>query len=419
MYQHRLSPFALTVAITVSAVGGGCNSPQSPTKTIKTVTQKGYALTLYDNSETLSQTSALNELGHVIGIRETMNEERTVYTQQYFFSDGTESIDIPILEGFTSTAVAALSDNDRVVGYASRPIGHPDGSLTAIVWEAKSRKLTDLGCFPGDETSHAQDISADGTRITGYTLGAKPARMRPCVWEFHEQEAKWVCEVLDTKEMYNPFLQSGTVVVSPNGDRIAACVTEGFDAAGNIDNALYVWERLEQGWSSRKLSEDYLRLHDMNNEGVIVGDQSAGAHRLPVIVSPEGKFTRIDLLPGDDSGIAHGINANGLVVGLSEDPVGPEGGPQAFLWEEGETRRIEFPAATEYSTALGINDRGQIVGLADFTFVKAHSDELAPASDSSGAAPDSDESQDGPLVKTLGYLRTPGEGSQTSVKTVK
>lgn len=410
--------FYLLLAACLILPCAGCTHTQQPSATaVKNVDASGYRLKVLDNSATLSQAARINAVGHVIGVREVMNEDKTIYRQQVFFSDGQQSIDIPLLEEFTNTSVAALSDNDRVVGYASRPMGHPDGSLTAIVWDAATRKLTNLGCFEGDETSHAQDISADGTRITGYTTGSNPARMRPCVWDYAAAEDDWNCQLLPAREDYNPFLQASSVLVSPDGKTIAACITENRDASGNIDNALYMWELKDESWQKRKLSDDYLRLSDLNNSGVIVGEVTSGVNRVPVRVSAEGEFLQIDLLADDVAGVAHGINEAGIIVGQSDDPSGPEGGPQAFIWQNGETKPLELLESTEFSAALGINDNLQVAGLADFVFDDEGGVSTTPVAELEAAAEATDEDQ--LLIRTLGFIRTPDEAATVSVESIK
>ena len=100
-------------------------------------------------------------------------------------------------------------------------------------------------------------------------------------------------------------------------------------------------------------------------------------------------------MPCDISGEASDINNQGIVVGFSDDPPGPEGGPQAFTWQNGKTRPLEIPGENVFSMALGINDHGQIVGLAD---VVLPSDSQADTK--SDAADDDTEAN----VKTLGFV---------------
>jgi uncharacterized membrane protein len=331
--------------------------------TVPPTTAGEWDVDLIDNSDTLSQAIAINRSGAVIGVREKANADHTVFSMVYFFCDDKGSRDIPILEGYTNVEAEALSDQGLVVGFASRPIRGEGGSLTAMIWDSASGKVTNLGCPEGYVGSHAQDINADGTRITGYVTGAEPARMQPCLWTWKASEKQWDMEVLQTRHLYNPFIMTGGSVISPDGKRIAASCTYEF-INDRVISALYLWHETEEGWQQKLIRDSAFYLRDMNDAGLIAGVISKGVLRLPCYFDLDKKIKMIDLLPGDESGEACGVNAEGVIVGISDDPHGPVGGPQGFVWKAGQTTPLNLGDAP-FSSALGINDAGQIAGMVD------------------------------------------------------
>ena len=84
-------------------------------------------------------------------------------------------------------------------------------------------------------------------------------------------------------------------------------------------------------------------------DGQVVIWTDAGLSRLPI------------------SGVPHGINEAGVVVGAitSADPVGPT---HAFMWRQGVLTELH-PVAARSSAAFAINESGQIAGTVDSTAV--------------------------------------------------
>jgi probable HAF family extracellular repeat protein len=97
----------------------------------------------------------------------------------------------------------------------------------------------------------------------------------------------------------------------------------------------------------------------------MVAAYTTNGARVPVRIERNGDITQIELLKGDVAGEALGINAAGTVVGFSDDPSGPTGGPQPFVWRNGVTRLLELPETSQFGAATAINDRGQIAGMLD------------------------------------------------------
>jgi uncharacterized membrane protein len=317
---------------------------------------------IFNNSETLSMAIAINAHGSVIGSREIADEAKMLLFTRFFFSNCETSVDMPIPEQYTNVEATAISDNDWVVGYASRPFNTAGGSLHALVWKPLEDTCDFLPPAPGDSACHAQSISSDGRRITGYSTG--PQRLRPVLWSLAESQNEWQTTILPTSIEYNPYLMSSSLQISPDGKSIAGCCTEQI-LPGNIhDSSLYVWQQNSEGlWIQRLVHEEQIYVRDLNNQGEIVGSVLGINGRLPCLVMPDGQLRLLDLLPGDVSGDARGINASSQVVGWSDEPAGPEGGPRACLWSpDGRVQQIQV-SPIPYSMLYGINDSGQMAGM--------------------------------------------------------
>ncbi len=396
--------FSLLASLIVTSLLAGCPTFAQPGgMTVQSVDEENFALDIFDNSQTFSQALAINSTGQIIGFREVAEEAGAILSQEPFFMDGQRATRVPLLDGYTNTEVCALSDNGLVVGYASRPIGHPHGSLTGFVWDSKTGVMTRLPAAGKDRSCHAQSINAAGDRITGYTAGSEPSRMLPCVWSWSPFEKKWQVETLETIEDYNPYLMSSSVLISPDGQRIAACITVAVLPNNNYDSSLFQW-RLEEGeWKRQLISDDQMHLRSMNDAGQIAGVITRDSVRLPCAVDPSGKVTLIDLLPGDVSGEARGINSMGTIVGFSDDPPGVEGGPLAFVWKHGTTSELALPVGTTASAAFGINERGQVAGLLDVSVADVETN-------SKSEVADSEKAEEG--VRTLAFRWTPKGSGQ-------
>jgi uncharacterized membrane protein len=342
-----------------------------PELKVRKVTQGDYELEVFDNSTTFSQGLAINSGGAIIGQREVTNADLTIFSSEYFFTDGKQMSLLPSVEGYTNVEVQALSDTNLAVGLATRQIGNPDGSVIAIVWDTATGKTTKLPRPEDTIASHAQDITADGRRITGYATGE--GRLRPCVWTWDKETEKWTPQILPTMHEHNPYAMSSRVIISPNGKVIAACCT--FDLSqGVIDSSLFVWREVDGQWMRELLNDEQLHLRDINDSGMIVGSISDRlGHRQPRVIGADGKMQEIELLPGDESGEVWGINAEGIAVGFSDDPRGPVGGPEAFMWKDGKTTAINLGEGI-YSVASSINDAGYITGYVEVPPADADAD---------------------------------------------
>ncbi len=321
-----------------------------------------YELRMISNSPTYSQAIAINNNREIIGTREVTVGD--ISRMQNFFRTGEEELVIPTPNDFTNIEPEALSDSGVVVGYVSRPAGNPKGGIRGFAWNSKTKEMTILEPVAGDTSSNAQDISADGSRITGYCTGSEPPRVRPCVWQWNATSKQYEPQILSTKLDMNPFVQGARVVISPNGKRIASCITEVQLSEFVFDSSLVVWNITESGsWERTKLSEDQPKLKDINDHGVMVGVTSGELNGLPCRIDADGKIETLDLLPGDETGAAYGINNDGVIVGMSDDPRGGEGGPQAFICENGTVAPLLLLRQSTDSAALSINQNGDVAGF--------------------------------------------------------
>ena len=312
------------------------------------------------NSKTLSQAVAINSSLEVIGTREVLDGPISTFNGYFRTNDTDVAIEIP--KGYTTLEPCALSDNGVVTGHVGRSFTMGK-SLLGFVWNSRSKKLMLLEPLESDNVCQAQDISADGKFITGYSTGSNPPRTRPCVWELTDNDKVPVARELPSIILNNPFLQGGRVIISPDGKRIAACISEKQFSPVDFDSSLFIWDRSEDGsWTRRKVSEEQPKLKDMNNAGTMVGTVRLNGFHRACVVSLAGELSLIDLLPGDESNEAYGINESEMVIGLSDDPIGGTGGPTAFVFKAGVVSPLTMPKQTLHSVALGITDSGAICG---------------------------------------------------------
>jgi len=348
--------FPTTVRLTLTQVSAG--SKYEPEITIN---YDNYEVRRIANSKSFSQINAINASLEMIGIRELT--EAGISTTKSFFRRGNEETEIPIPKDFTNLEAYALSDNGLVVGYVSRTFGVVGGSVKAFVWDSRANVQSSLPPLESDIVCHAQDISADGKRISGYSIGNEPPRMRPCVWEWSEGTKKWMAQELPSILQNNPFLQTGHVIISPDGNRIAASITEEQISEFIYNSSLFMWERKGEGnWERSKISDEQPKLRDMNNQGTMVGTVKKDGITRACIVDTIGNIQLIELLKGDESSEAYGINNSGVVVGFSDDPPGDTGAPQAFIYRNGVVAPLELFPNTATCAALAINQDGVIAG---------------------------------------------------------
>ena len=318
---------------------------------------------LIDNSVGFSQVVDLNESGNVLGSREVAVEPLGLATESYYWQDNRQR-KIKMLTGYTNIEPQALSDTGLVVGYATRVVGNPAGNMQAFLWKVTTDEPLILETSAGYRTSHACSVDRKGTVISGYVVGSDPPRMMPCAWE--RIDGNWQNTVLPTTHQYNPSLASSRVLVSPDGSQIAACITSNNRAGplGASHRSLCVWKLQGDGsWDPSEIYQASLRLSAINDRGMIVGSHIVKTVRRAFAWDPVHGYQILGLLEGDESAEALDVNKEGLVVGHSDDPYGPDGGPQAFIWKDAKLAALEFPIPILFSSATTVTDSGMIGGF--------------------------------------------------------
>jgi uncharacterized membrane protein len=320
-------------------------------------------LELINNSPGLSQVTDINNHGHVIGLKD-IEIPKVGFMEQSFFWDGQRELAMPQLEAYTNTQCTAIADSGVVAGYAARAFDDERGGMEACLWDTRDNTIVGLGRLEGHRSSHALDISADGKLIVGYSTGRDPATMVPVVWE--RQDGQWHCQRLSTIHDFNPYLLTGGVVVSDDGTKIAACITVRVvdrPVAKLYESSTFLWRRDDQqGWVREKLTDHQLRMGDVNDSGMLTGSCLVNRERRAFVITADGVFQVLKPLPGDKNAGGTDINNAGTVVGYSDDPHGPVGGPTAFIWSGESAEALVIPGDPFFSWAATINDAGDIAG---------------------------------------------------------
>jgi uncharacterized membrane protein len=296
--------------------------------------------------------TGINGRGEIVGF-EWVGEKNHpgVLAQVPFIARGKMMTYLPLLEGYTATFPAALSDDGRVVGRASKPA--PPGVRVdlrnqAFVWEADAG-IRGLGALEGDSASFACGISRDGRRISGYSVGDN--RVRACFWD---QDGKgWK----GTPLPHASRLGSNVVAISDDGKSIAA-----------LDGSLpCLWTQDASGhWTREVIAEaDSLVPRAVNNAGTVVGLRlrtTGDGLTHAVLWTRDGGFKQLAEPAGYVRSEAYGVNNAGVVVGMVDGPGGSQVGPRAFVYEEGRLRLID-EGGPDFTAATAINDRGQVAGV--------------------------------------------------------
>ena len=269
---------------------------------------------------------------------------------------------LPCPPNFTSVSFFHISDTAKVIGFATRPLGNPKGNQRAFLWDWTEQQFTELPVPKTFRGSCAFDLSANGKTVCGFILGASPARITPCVWQHSEKG--WNCQLLPCPSAYNPFLTTGRLAISSDGQVIAGSVTVSEEPVRK--SQLVLWKQDSSGqWKEEVIAHYAVRLGDVNNQGVVVGSITVrGGKRIGLVVAPNAEPFLVEPLQGDASLEFLGINNRGEVVGNSDDPPGPEGGTVAIQWNlrEQQLQAIDFGRPTLFSTATTIKDRGAVGG---------------------------------------------------------
>jgi uncharacterized membrane protein len=294
--------------------------------------------------------TGINERGEIVGFEWVEEKDHPgVLAQVPFRARGKEMTYLPLLEGYTATFPAAISDDGLVVGRASKPIRpgvQVDIRSQGFVWEEKAG-IRGLGVLEGDLASLACGITRDGRRISGVSVG--DGRVRACVWE--RDGDRWKATALPH------VAQLGSQVVAISGDGRFVAAVDGTSTC--------LWSRdVAGGWAREVIAEGRsLVPRAVNNSGSVVGlGFAADGLTHAMIWTREGGCTPIEEPKGYVRSEAGAINNAGVVVGMVDGPYGSEVGPNAFVYQRGRLRLIDEGGPT-FTAAVAINDQGQVAGV--------------------------------------------------------
>ncbi len=290
--------------------------------------------------------------GDVVGFEWVPNKKEPAIIEQVpFFASGKKVTYLPVPAGYTAIFPAAVSEDGTVVGHVGKP-GLMDRVVPlrnqAFVWNARTGVQL-LGVLADDFVSYACDISADSSRICGFSVGTN--RVRACVWE--KKDGAWKGSPLPQKSR----LSSNRVVMSDDGKRIAS-----------IDGEKgCLWTRNDAGqWTEELLGDPgSLAPRSVNNAGTVAGVCYTPDGRVHAVLWSHGQGLKtLDLPQGYVNGEANAVNNAGVVVGMIDGPAGSKIGPDAFVYEAGRLRLLS-EGGPYFTSATAINDRGEVAGVLD------------------------------------------------------
>jgi uncharacterized membrane protein len=296
--------------------------------------------------------AGINGKGDTVGFLWVKSKEHEgVLDQSPFYCSGKTVTTIPRLQGYTAVFPYAVSDDGTVVGRVSKP-SIPGLAIhlrnQAFAWDAASG-IRGLGALDGDSASFATDISRDGRRIAGFSVGDN--RVRACYWDRRGDDWK----VMRLPQHSN--LGSNLVVLSDDGKSAAAVDGE--------KPALWT-QRSETEWKEEIIGPSASLIpRGVNNGGMVVGVRftpDGNTHAvtwtrddgIKLLQEPEG-YTRSE---------ASAVNNRGVVVGMIDGPHGSKVSPRAFAFEAGKIHILE-DGGPDFSAATDINDRDQVTGVLD------------------------------------------------------
>lgn len=336
----------------------GTSTAQPPPQAVapETISSPDGTLHAFRNSVGLTEVLAISDAGTLLGRREKLTSVRSLRQHPFLRRDGKDE-ELPIPSGFTSIDVFGLSEAGSVVGYTTRPIGHPNGSQRAVVWSNGAPTVLPVAAGYRDAVGH--DMDAAGSLVTGIQLGRDPPRIVPCVW--HRTDDQWQVSLLETPVAYNPLLSTARVVMSPNGKRIAASLVASEQGAIR-SYALYFFERRDESWIGRPIVERAVHLADLNDAGTAVGRILFERNRRAFVVQNEqGRLLPIP--EGHVSSYATSVNAHDQIVGHSSEPRGPHAELSACLWHNSRNLHVlRFSDSIDSSTALAISNSSTVAG---------------------------------------------------------
>ncbi len=294
--------------------------------------------------------TGINGRGDIVGFEWVESKQFPgVIEQSPIFAKGKAITRLPLLAGYTATFPAAVSDEGVVVGRSSKPA--PPGVFVplrnqAFLWDS-ALGIRPLGVLEGDTASFASDITLDGRRISGFSVGNN--RVRACIWERDGQG--WKARPLPQDFV----LGSNVVPMSDDGKRITAVDGE----------KPCLWTETEPGkWRHEFIGDPGSMVpRAVNDDGTVVGVRFTGDGLTHAVIWTQS--TGLKRLPkpmGYVKSEANAVNNAGVVVGLVDGPGGSEIGPNAFVYADGHLRIVQ-EGGPNFTAAAAINDRGQVTGV--------------------------------------------------------
>lgn len=293
----------------------------------------------------------INERGDVIGFEWVENEkdQGVVDEKPFIFRSGTLTY-LPLLDGYTATHPAAISDDGVVVGRASKP-APPEVVIPfrnqAFVWDAE-RGIRGLGAPEGDHASYACGISRDGRRISGYSIGKN--RIRACYWDRDGDRWKAITLPQSTE------LDSTVVAISDDGKRIT-CVNEIIPS---------LWTETAPGeWTREPIGDPgAFTPRAVNDSGTVVGIRHTPDGFTHAVIWTRGEgLKQVEKPQGYVRSEANAINNAGVVVGMIDGPFGSKTiTPKGFAFEAGKLQFIT-QVGLPFVSATAINDQRQVAGV--------------------------------------------------------
>jgi uncharacterized membrane protein len=323
-----------------SVLLGGVSRGDEPGGKLQVVTPRGDGIVA----------TGINGRGDIVGFQWVETKGFTGMIEQApIFARGKEITRLPLLKGYTATFPAAVCDDGVVVGRAGKPA--PRGVYVhlrnqAFLWDA-AKGMQPLGVLEGDGASFASDITPDGRRISGFSVGNQ--RVRACYWERVGQGWK-------TAALPQEFQLGGNVV--PMSD-------DGTQIAGVDGEKPCLWSQSPAGqWTQTLLGgPGSLVPRGVNNAGTVVGVRFTLDGLVHAVAWDRAKgLIEIPKPPGYVKGEANAVNNAGLVVGMIDGPGGSKIGPNAFVYEGGKLRIIT-EGGPDFTSAVAINDHGQVTGV--------------------------------------------------------
>ncbi len=298
----------------------------------------------------------INQLGQVVGQAE--NDRGVMHA---FLWDNGVMTDLAPFEPDTVSNAWALNDLGAAVGYRT----DRDGFFEALLWSGGS--TTNLDVLTGSiGPSQVFDINNNGTMVGGFSVDG--AQTKPTV--------------LDA---------SGNVIAQPTSGFNQAGFMRGINEAGMVvghdfefgtpDDAMFAFPDTEGGYAQptklqEQLGNDFFPFtlaYDVSESGIIVGTSNNGSGTSEAAMwlpDDEGGYDLhlLGTLGEQDTALAWGVNAMGVIVGQSRDEDASLSDPRAFMYLNGAMVDLndfvdEDSRFTLLMGAHAINDAGDIVGF--------------------------------------------------------